>query len=114
MNKIKELRIEFRMKQSDLAGILGISQATLSNWETGRFEPDIETLIKLSNLFGVSVDYLAGKTDKKNTSVNQEITEEDIKVALFGGLDDVTDDMWEEARNFAEYIKERERKKRGL
>jgi len=54
------------MKQIDLADQLGITQATLSNWERGIHDPDNDTLLTLSKLFGVSTDYLLGVSDKSN------------------------------------------------
>ena len=43
MNRIKQLRTEKGMRQTELAKILKIGQATMSNWETGRSEPDYDS-----------------------------------------------------------------------
>ena len=51
MNRIKQLRTEKRMRQTELAKILKIGQATMSNWETGRSEPDYDALIEMSEIF---------------------------------------------------------------
>lgn len=61
-NRIAELRRARGLKQADLAAELGISQASLSNWETGRNEPDLQGLKQLSDIFAVSVDYLMKRT----------------------------------------------------
>lgn len=61
--RVKELRIEKGMKQSDLAKVFNIKPATLSRWENGIIEPDYKTLIKLAKYFGVSADYLLGLED---------------------------------------------------
>lgn len=58
--RIKELRQEMNMRQIDLAERLSIAQATLSGYESGKFQPDIEALRKMAEIFGVSVDYLIG------------------------------------------------------
>lgn len=58
MNKIKELRQKNKMSQKKLAMLLNIHQTAISQWETDRTSPDIDTLKKIAKLFGVSLDYL--------------------------------------------------------
>ena len=60
MNRIRELRKQRDMTQKDLAKILEIADSTLSYWEMGRYEPDYESLWKLSRLFRVPIDYILG------------------------------------------------------
>lgn len=60
MNRIKQLRTGLEMKQSDLARQLNVGQNTISNWETGKTEPDTGSLQKMSAVFGVSIDYILG------------------------------------------------------
>ena len=62
-NRIKMLREQEGLKQSDLAVLLNVTQATLSNWECGRYEPDQDSLKILSKRFDVSIDYLLGASD---------------------------------------------------
>ncbi len=59
-NKIAILRKEHGWNQKELADKLGVVQTTVSAWETGRSEPDNETLNNLSKLFHVSLGYVAG------------------------------------------------------
>ena len=63
MNRIAELRKEKYLNQIGLAMNLNISQYMVSAYETGRHQPSIDTLIQMSNIFGVSVDYIIGNTD---------------------------------------------------
>lgn len=56
--KIKELREEFGMTQKDLADNLSNVQRNVSNWENGISEPDCETILKIADLFEVSLDEL--------------------------------------------------------
>ena len=62
MNKvntmIKVLRTEKGMNQEQLAEKLQVTRQAVSNWETGKTQPDIETLTQLAQLFGVSTEYL--------------------------------------------------------
>jgi Predicted transcriptional regulators len=62
--RIKELRIKKNMTQQDLADMLGNITATgVSYWENGKAKPDASVIIKLSNFFDVTIDYLYGKND---------------------------------------------------
>lgn len=60
---LKHLRIRKGLRQKDLAAILNVSPSTISNYENGVHSPDLDTLCKLSNFYGVSLDYLLGRTD---------------------------------------------------
>lgn len=60
MNAIKRLRNAKHLSQSELAKIVNVGQNTISNWETGRTDPDYESLSILSNYFAVPIDYLLG------------------------------------------------------
>lgn len=62
---IAELRMDKDMNQEDLASILNISRSTLANWESGNRRIDIETLVIIADYFGVSCDYLLGRTKHK-------------------------------------------------
>lgn len=58
--RLKELRNEKGLYQKDIAKLLNVRNTTVSAWETGDNEPDIDTLKKLATIFNVSVDYLIG------------------------------------------------------
>lgn len=78
MLKIKELRTEKGYKQADLANMLSTTIANISGWETEKWQPDIPTLIKLSNIFQCSVDYLIGNENENGMIVMQnELTEDE-------------------------------------
>lgn len=49
------------MRQEDIANYLNVKQATYSGYESGKYEPTIETLCKLANYYNVSIDYLVGR-----------------------------------------------------
>ncbi|MBR7185352.1 MAG: helix-turn-helix transcriptional regulator [Clostridia bacterium] len=63
MNRIKDLREDRDLRQIDVAEQTGIDQRTLSNYETGKTNPDSYAIVKLASFFGVSCDYLLGVTD---------------------------------------------------
>lgn len=66
MNKIKELRIEQKITQTKLCKVLNIAQPTLSGYENNLSEPDFDTITKIANYFGCTIDYLVGRTKEDN------------------------------------------------
>lgn len=68
--RLRELRTEKQVSQSDLAKALGISNRTISMYEQKNSEPNIETLVKIANYFGVTTDYLVGLTDVKGSDID--------------------------------------------
>ena len=56
--KIKKSRTDAKITQEQAAQALGISRQTISNWENERSYPDIVSVLKMSNLYSVSLDYL--------------------------------------------------------
>lgn len=62
-NKIAELRSENNLSQRQLAKLIGTNQANLSRWEQGLVVPSILECWKLADYFGVTIDYLCGKTE---------------------------------------------------
>ncbi len=63
--RLKELREDNNLKQRELAEILLIDQRSLSFYEIGKYEPNLETLKKMALYFNVSTDYILGLTDNK-------------------------------------------------
>ena len=63
--RLKELREDKDLTQSKVAHDLNIDQRSISFYEKGKFEPNLDTLINFSIYFGVSVDYLLGLTNEK-------------------------------------------------
>ncbi len=61
--RLIKLRKESGLLQKDLAEKLNTSTRRISHIERGDIEPDLYTLIEISNIFDVSTDYLLGKTD---------------------------------------------------
>lgn len=64
--RLKELRIKKGLSLLELSLLVGVSDQTISNWERGKNEPNIENIIKLANIFNVSIDYLLGRTDNES------------------------------------------------
>lgn len=62
-NRLKELRSEKQVGQTELAKAIGVSNGTISLWENGLREPTLTNLLALAKYFKVSLDYLVGLED---------------------------------------------------
>lgn len=62
-DRLKELRLERKLSQKQVAEYLGISTRAYSHYEIGDREPSILLLVKLCDLFEVTADYLIGRAD---------------------------------------------------
>ena len=56
--KIMSLRKQYGWSQEELADLIGVSRQSVSKWESAASIPDIQKIIKMSEVFGVSIDYL--------------------------------------------------------
>lgn len=117
--RLKKLREQKRINQTELANLLKVSNGSISKWERGDRQPDYETLENIADTFNVTIDYLLGRSDSKqefnesqmNFSTPQEalsfILKQDM-VADFGGydLDNMSDDeIMEMADDIADMLK---------
>lgn len=78
--KLKEARIAKNLKQSEVADILGVKKNTISNWENGKSNPDIDSLMQLCNIYNISCSALLEESYKNEQSNSLHITgiEKDI------------------------------------
>ena len=67
-NRIKELRQKNNLTLKELGQKIGMANNTISQYETGKREPKLETWQKLADFFGVSVPYLQGFTDNNKSN----------------------------------------------
>lgn len=63
-NRIRELRRQRGITMRQLGEVVDLAESTISQYETGKREPDNETLLKISEYFGVTVGYLLGAEEK--------------------------------------------------
>ena len=81
--RLRELRNESGLTQNEIAAKLGVSGQTILNWENGIYEPKINQLIQLADLFNVTVDYLIERPNNEKEIENiikslERIPKEDI------------------------------------
>ena len=63
--RIRDLREDHDWKQGEVAEKIGVTQTTYSKYELGKINIPVDMLIKLADLYHVSLDYLVGRTDKR-------------------------------------------------
>ncbi|HFD2043955.1 TPA: helix-turn-helix domain-containing protein [Clostridium perfringens] len=69
-NRIKEERLKLNLSGEEFGKILNVTKTAVSNWENNKREPDIQTLIKISKYFNVSIDYLLGNSNTSSNTLN--------------------------------------------
>lgn len=84
--KIKELRKENKKTQTEIASSIHLTQQTYAKYELEQLEPSIDTLCKLADYYGVSLDYLIGRDYSSEFSYLTE--QEKIIVATFRKMND--------------------------
>lgn len=75
--RLKLLRTDRSVTQTDVAGILNVGRSTIAGYETKGKQPDYDKLIKLSKYFDVSIDYLLGNTDQTKVEEDIELTKQE-------------------------------------
>ena len=89
---------------------IGLNRSAVAKWKNGG-KPNGSTATRLAAYFGVTTDYLLGQSEEKMPAEQPRvISDEDIKFALFGGDGEITDAMYEEVKQFAAFVKQREKK----
>lgn len=111
MKILLKLRKEKGVTQKDLAEYLQISRQAYANYEAGNRNPDFETLIKISEYFEVSVDYLLGKDSepqKEKPTDDGELS--DLKREIHAAIDEMPDDVLEHFLQMAKIYRDSHKK----
>ena len=105
---IEELLTGKGISGSKMCTDLGMSRSFMTELRKDRIKSlRIETVQKIADYLNVSVSTLLGEEEKNAPSERGSVTDEDIKFALFGGDGEITDEMYEEVKRFAAYLKEK-------
>ena len=104
---IEELLKKNKIQKSKMLTDLELSINSFSNWKNRGTTHNGDTLLKIADYFGVTVDYLLGKEDEKKPADEADL--ESVKVALFGGAGEVTPEMWEEVKQFARFVAQKKK-----
>ena len=117
-DNLRRERNRLKYTQKQLADLLNVSQQTVGSWEVGRTEPDSTMLKCLSEIFGVSIDYLTSNPTQNNPLTQEhlantysEITKnlgEDVQV-MFHDITTFDEEELEKLKEYIEFIKSKKK-----
>lgn len=103
MNRIRDLRKESGLSQEQLAKKFNLSQQTISSYEICSREPDNDTLKQLASFFGVSVDYLLGQSNLRNS--REIVSESSAPYSL--DVSGLPEEAIKQVEEYLEFLKQR-------
>lgn len=113
-NRIDELCKSNGINITIMCKDTGVSRGSLTDLKSGRKKSlSIETIAKIAEYFKVTTDYLITGNEQNSPNLSNKTNDNDIKFALFNGSEDITDEMFEEVKQFAEMVKLREEAKKN-
>lgn len=95
--RLKSARKNKGLLQNEAAQKVGIRNNTLSQYESGERQPDFDTLVKLADLYDVTVDYLLKGTNSKEEKKNENL--------FFFDIEGLTEEEIEDIKRHIEYVK---------
>lgn len=101
MNRIKFLREELHMTQQELADKLDGAKSTVAMYEKGDRKPSMDVLLKLSEIFDCSIDYILGKSDIRDPE------DKEFRFAYHKETEGMTDEEIKDALRFYKEMKNR-------
>lgn len=112
--RVKELRLQKKLTIRDLAREISIDHTAISKWENAINTAPQDMVLKLAEYFNVSTDYLLGRTDdprpfpvEDTRSIDEKWNDpkNEFLYAMYGEVQDLTDEQKEEILNFVDYLK---------
>lgn len=85
--RLRKLRRERNLTQTELANSLNVSNGTIAMWETEKRQPDLDMVSRIASFFNVSVDYLMGREQKVDNNVaGVQLARQTIKIPVYGTI----------------------------
>ena len=110
LDKILFLLKKQGKKQIELCEFIGVKKNAFTSWKAGVNHSYKKHIDKIAEFLGVSTDYLLGIENKNNPAANSD---EALMFALYGGDNqDITPEMLEDVRNYAQFVRERRKKEK--
>jgi len=77
--KLKQLRLENCLQQDQVSRLVGVERSTVSSWENDLRQPSYGVLVRLADVYGVTTDYLLGRSDNRALDLSG-LTEDEAAV----------------------------------
>lgn len=106
--RLRKLRSQKKLSQKEFGKIFSLAESTISGYENGSRTPDIELIAKFADFFGVSIDYLYGRTDNPHETIDSK----EGRNLFFFDMDGLTEQEIEEIKKHIEFIKWKARQER--
>ena len=107
-NRFKQLCDQRNISVYRACTDIGLNRSAVAKWKNGG-KPNGSTAAKLAAYFEVTTDYLLGQSEERTPGEKlRTVSDEEIKFALFGGDGEITDAMYDEVKQFAAFVKQRE------
>ena len=112
-DRLKKLCDQKRVSVYKACTDIGLNRSAVAKWKTGG-QPNGSTAAKVADYFGVTTDYLLGKESKKAPTASGErsVSDAELKFALWGDCEDVSDDDLADVRRYAAFVRERKKEKK--
>ena len=109
---LKKARKNKGLTQEQLARLISVERSSVGKYESANVIPSPEVLKRIAEYLGVSEAWLMGyDVPMDPESKADPLTEQALQVALFGGEEEVTPEMWDEVKRFAEFVKTKHKDK---
>lgn len=82
-NKLQKLRKNSKTSQEELAEMVGVSRQAVAKWESGQAYPDIENLIRLSEIFKITIDHMVREEDECSKGFLSNLEDNTIRMKEF-------------------------------
>ena len=88
-----------------------LANGLITQWKKGLQKPSTDALVKIADYFGVSLDYLLGRTEEKNTDEKDDITFDDFTFAMYDEAQHLTEEDKQALLQMARLLKSKTEKK---
>ncbi len=111
-DRLKELRADRNLLQKDIASLLNITSSAYGYYEQGKRVPDSDTVKILATFFNVSLDYLLGNSDIKESAETLLNSNKETTIALNSDADydDLPQEAIDDINNFIEFVRQKYKK----
>ena len=104
MTRLRECRVNAGLSQKYVALSLGVAAPSVANWERGKTRPTPENIVKLADLYKVTVDYLLERSDERIAQGHQtDLSIADIDYALSREIRDMSEDQKQDVLDYIHF-----------